>query len=84
LESTSVSVVIPFHNGSVWIERALKSTLEQTLPVKEIIVVDDGSVPSEAAKLQDLRSTYSFEILSQVNSGQSAARNLGVSNAAGD
>lgn len=84
MESTSVSVVIPFHNGSVWIERALKSALEQTLPVKEIIVVDDGSVPGEAAKLRNLRSTYSFEILSQVNSGQSAARNLGVSNATGD
>jgi glycosyltransferase involved in cell wall biosynthesis len=84
LSSPSVAVVIAFYNGSVWIERALKSALEQTLPAKEIIVVDDGSLPSEAAKLRDLKSAYSFEIISQTNNGQSAARNVGVSKATAD
>lgn len=84
MSSPSVAVVIAFHNGSVWIERALKSASEQSHPAKEIIVVDDGSLPSEAAKLQDLKSTYSFEIISQANRGQSAARNLGVSKATAD
>ena len=84
MSSPSVAVVIAFYNGSVWIERALKSALEQTLPAKEIIVVDDGSLPSEAAKLRDLKSAYSFEIISQTNNGQSAARNVGVSNATAD
>jgi glycosyltransferase involved in cell wall biosynthesis len=84
LLSTTISVVIPFHNGSAWIERALKSALEQSHAAKEIIVVDDGSTPSEAARLQDLSRAYSFEILSQENRGQSAARNLGVLNATGD
>ena len=84
MSAPSVAVVIAFHNGSVWIERALKSASEQSHPAKEIIVVDDGSLPGEAAKLQDLKSTYSFEIVSQANRGQSAARNLGVSKATAD
>jgi glycosyltransferase involved in cell wall biosynthesis len=84
LTSPSVSVVIPFHNGSTWIERALKSAASQTPPPKEIIVVDDGSIEAESAKLAVLKTKYSFEIYSQVNSGQSAARNLGVSRANSD
>jgi glycosyltransferase involved in cell wall biosynthesis len=79
-----VSVVIPFHNGAAWIERALKSAVNQTQPPKEIIVVDDGSTATESAKLEELKVNYTFEIFTQANSGQSAARNLGVSKASSD
>ena len=75
----SVAVVIPFHNGSDWIDRALKSVVNQPRPPKEVIVVDDGSIDLESAKLAELKAKYSFEIFIQVNAGQSAARNLGVS-----
>jgi glycosyltransferase involved in cell wall biosynthesis len=84
LTSPSVAVVIPFHNGSDWIERALKSAVNQTLLPKEVIVVDDGSIEAQASKLAALKTKYSFEIFRQVNSGQSAARNLGVSRANSD
>jgi glycosyltransferase involved in cell wall biosynthesis len=84
LTSPTVAVVIPFHNGSDWIERALKSAANQTRPPKEVIVVDDGSIELESAKLAGLRAKYSFEIFSQVNAGQSAARNLGACRADSD
>jgi glycosyltransferase involved in cell wall biosynthesis len=75
----SVSVVIPFHNGSAWIERSLQSAIDQTHPAHEIIVVNDGSNVSESEKLEKLKEKYGFESYTQANSGQSAARNLGVS-----
>ena len=84
MTSPSVAVVIPFHNGSDWIERALKSAVNQTLPPKEVIVVDDGSIEAQASKLAALKTKYSFEIFCQVNAGQSAARNFGVSRANSD
>jgi glycosyltransferase involved in cell wall biosynthesis len=84
LTSPSVAVVIPFHNGSAWIERAINSAANQTRPPKEVIVVDDGSIELESAKLVELKVKYSFEIFSQVNAGQSAARNLGVNRADSD
>jgi GT2 family glycosyltransferase len=79
-----VAVVIPFHNGSDWIERALLSAINQTHAPKEILVVDDGSTPHESQKLIGLKSKYAFHIHNQKNLGQSAARNLGVSLASAD
>ena len=84
MTSPSVAVVIPFHNGSAWIERALRSAANQTRPPKEVIVVDDGSIEAQASKLAALKTKYSFEIFCQVNAGQSAARNFGVSRANSD
>jgi glycosyltransferase involved in cell wall biosynthesis len=39
----SVSVVIPTYNGSAFIREALGSVFAQTLPPREVIVVDDAS-----------------------------------------
>ena len=38
----SISCVIPAHNAGVYIAEAVESVMAQTLPVQEIIVVDDG------------------------------------------
>jgi len=84
LASTSVSVVIAFYNGSRWIERALESVQNQTMPPNEVIVVNDGSSEEELGFLVGLQQRFNFQILNQENSGQSAARNLGVSKATSD
>ena len=80
----SVSVVIAFYNGSRWIERALESVQNQTMPPNEVIVVNDGSSEDELGLLVGLQQRFNFQILNQENSGQSAARNLGVSKATSD
>ena len=84
MASKSVSVVIAFYNGSRWIERALESVQNQTIPPNEVIVVNDGSSEDELGFLVDLQKRFNFQILNQENSGQSAARNLGVSKATSD
>jgi glycosyltransferase involved in cell wall biosynthesis len=84
LASKSVSVVIAFYNGSRWIERALESVQNQTIPPNEVIVVNDGSSEDELGFLVGLKQRFDFQILNQENSGQSAARNLGVSKATSD
>ena len=38
-----VSIVIPVYNVEKYIERCLKSILNQTLDSIEVIVIDDGS-----------------------------------------
>jgi glycosyltransferase involved in cell wall biosynthesis len=78
---SKVSVVIAFHNGSKWIEKAIQSALSQTKKPDEIIVVDDGSERSEADFLLSLSKEHHFKIITQANAGQSAARNAGVRNA---
>jgi glycosyltransferase involved in cell wall biosynthesis len=84
LTKQTIAVVIAFHNGSRWIERALDSVAGQTVAANEVIVVDDGSSKEEAQFLVSLKQKYGFEIVTQENGGQSSARNNGVSSAKSD
>jgi glycosyltransferase involved in cell wall biosynthesis len=75
----NVTVVIPFYNGSKWIERSLQSALSQTRPPSEVIIIDDGSEASESEFLQSLANRHPVKVLKQKNAGQSVARNHGIS-----
>lgn len=76
-----VSVVIASNRGGPYLRAAVESVRRQTVPVEEIILVDDGSpAPGLADVAQDLGVVY----LHQPPSGVSAARNLGVHHARGE
>ena len=47
-----VSALIPTYNRRGYIGRCLQSVLSQSLPVDEIIVVDDGSTDGTAELIQ--------------------------------
>lgn len=78
----SISVAIPVFNGEKYIEQAIRSAMEQTLPPQEIIVIDDGSTDSS----REIASSFgpSVTCISQQNRGLSAARNLAVKRSSGD
>lgn len=80
--ATRFSVVIPVYNGAATIGRAIDSVLAQTHPAAEVIVVDDGSTDAtrEVVTAYGKRVRYTH----QANTGPSAARNKGVSDATGD
>lgn len=80
----TVVVVIPYYNGSKFIERAVQSIYEQTLSADEVIVVNDGSRADEQAALYELGKKYPFRIIDKPNGGQGSARNLGVANSTSD
>ena len=80
-KNADISVVIPFHNGSRWIEKTLESVWSQTYRPAEVIVVNDGSAHSESDFLVRLSSKFKFTVIEQANAGQSAARNTGVGHA---
>ena len=81
--SPTISVIIPFYNGSRFIEEAVASVQAQTYPAAEIIIVDDASRPEEAACLRKLESTCTVIHLRE-NCGVSMARNTGIAHASGD
>jgi len=76
-----VSVIIPTYNRGWILREAIDSVLDQEFKDFELIVVDDGSTDDT----HDILDTYGQEItvLRQRNKGVSAARNRGVSVAAG-
>jgi D-aspartate ligase len=76
-----VSVVIATYNRSRQVKEAIDSVLAQSAPVREIIVVDDGSKDSTRETLL----SYGDRIrpFFQANGGASAARNLAMRMAQG-
>ena len=68
-----VSVVIATYNRSRQIREAIDSVLAQSVPVREVIVVDDGSKDDTRAQL--LAYGDRIRPFFQANGGASAARN---------
>ncbi|NEV63011.1 glycosyltransferase family 2 protein [Thiorhodococcus minor] len=77
----SISVIIPTHNRSSTLKKAIQSVLKQTSAVDEIIVVDDGCTDDTVAVLKEMSKTiYRPRIVGirQDSRGPSAARNAGI------
>jgi glycosyltransferase involved in cell wall biosynthesis len=73
---SSISVIVPVHNGARFVSEALRSVKMQTLPADEIIVVDDGSSDGSA---DVIRSEHPDVVLiAQARGGPAAARNAGA------
>jgi len=77
-----VSVVIPTRDRAVLVDRAV-AMLERQRDVEcEVIVVDDGSRPEQARRIEELRdSGRALVIRHHVSRGVAAARNSGISTA---
>jgi glycosyltransferase involved in cell wall biosynthesis len=78
-----VSALIPTYNRREYVGRAIDSVLKQTLPVKELIVLDDGSTDGTAELIQS-RFSNSVRLIRQTNQGVSAARRRLIQEATGD
>ena len=84
-----VSIVIPVFKVSEYIDRCVRSVMEQTYGDIECILVDDASPDDSIARCERLISDYQgpirFVILHhRQNRGVSAARNTGTAAATGD
>jgi glycosyltransferase involved in cell wall biosynthesis len=80
-----VSVVIPCYRSEQTVERAVRSALDQTLPAREILAVDDASPDGTASVLGRLAAAHpSLRVVRlERNGGPSAARNAGWAQAQG-
>jgi glycosyltransferase involved in cell wall biosynthesis len=84
-----ISAVIPTHNRATLVIRAISSVLQQTYPVQEIIVVDDGSTDDTKELLCRFLSSLASTAASiryhyQEQQGAAVARNTGIAAASGE
>jgi len=76
---TKVSIVVAAYNVEKFIERCLKSLVNQTIDDIEIIVVNDGSSDGTVSIIEEYNSNYTnIKLINQQNQGLSAARNTGI------
>ena len=78
----TVSAIIPTHNRSQTVLRALRSVYAQRILVNEVIVIDDGSSDDTVARIQ--AEFPGVILICQTQHGVSHARNRGIDAAQGE
>ena len=87
MSDLSVTAVLPVYNGATFIGAALDSIVAQTRRPDEIVIIDDGSSDNSSeviASAQARITEIPMSVITQANSGQSAARNAAITSATGD
>ena len=79
-----ISTVIPTRNRPLLVERAVKSAIAQTFKEIEVIVMIDGSDSATCAVLAAIDDPRLKYVELPIRGGAAAARNAGVSEAAGE
>lgn len=80
-----VSIIVPIFNSELYLDKCIKSIVNQTYKDIQIILVNDGSTDGSL----DICKKYSsiddrVLIINKINEGVSVARNTGIENSMGD
>jgi len=79
-----ISVIIPFFNAEMFLERAINSVLNQSFKNFEVLLINDGSTDNSAiiAK-QFIKNSTQIKYLKTENKGPGIARNTGIKHTKG-
>ncbi|MDR1070952.1 MAG: glycosyltransferase [Gracilibacteraceae bacterium] len=84
MPDVSVSVIMPVHNAGVFLDRAVRSVLDQTLDDLELILIDDGSTDVSPARCDFWAANDKrVRVLHREHGGPGRARNAGIAAAGG-
>lgn len=84
-DSPLISVIVPVYNVEKYLRKCLDSICGQTYHHLEILCINDGSTDGSAAILEEYAAKDTrIKVFTQQNAGLSAARNTGLSHAAGE
>jgi len=78
----SISVIMPTYNGMQYIKQAIDSALNQSLPIYELIIVDDGSIDDTKHIIKEYGDQVRY--IQQKNKGAASAYNTGIEAATGN
>lgn len=83
---SKVSIIVPVYNTGLYLDKCLTSLVNQTLKDIEIIIVNDGSTDNSGDIIATYQKQYpgKIKIITQPNSGQGKARNVGIKQAKGE
>lgn len=85
LKQINVSIIIPVFNGEIHINNCVNSIIDQDFKKNyEIIFINDASTDNSLKIIKEYRIPNLKVFSLSSNSGQSAARNLGIKEASGE
>ncbi len=86
INPTKISVLLPTYNGSNFIDKAIKSVLDQTFTDFEIIIINDGSTDNTLEKISkySLLDNRIMIINNEINLGIQKSLNKGLFIAKGE
>jgi glycosyltransferase involved in cell wall biosynthesis len=80
-----ISIIIPVYNVSSFIEKCIKSLVDQSFKNFECIIVNDGTKDNSIKLVEGItKGDKRFKVYHQKNQGQGMARNLGLKYAQGN
>ena len=82
-ENTGFSVIVPLFNKAGEVTATLGSVLSQTLPPREVIVIDNGSTDGSVEAVQAIADAR-VRLVHEARRGPGPARNRGIAEASGD
>ena len=85
MQTPLLSVIVPVYNAEKYLDRCVRSIVNQTYKRLEIILIDDGSTDRSGAMCDEWASVDSrIQVVHSENHGVSHARNMGLDLARGD
>lgn len=78
MNDSKITVVVTVYNKQQYIKRCLKSIFDQTDNNFKLIIVDDGSTDKSFSICKRYCKYLDYQVISQIHSGASAARNKGI------
>ncbi|MCO6541792.1 MAG: glycosyltransferase [Lactobacillus sp.] len=83
-QNIEISIIIPVYNTEKYLKQTVKCIKNQTVHNFELILIDDGSTDNSGKIIDQLAENDSRIVaIHQKNSGQAAARNVGIKRAKG-
>lgn len=80
-----ISLIIPVYNADRYLEQCLESVVGQSVPLDEVILINDGSTDDSLSICEQYCRKYQyFKLINQENKGLSEARNRGLECACGE
>jgi glycosyltransferase involved in cell wall biosynthesis len=84
-EWPTVSVIVPAYNAAAFLREAIESSVAQTVPPLEVIVVNDGSTDDTGAVADAVAREHPVvQVIHQENGGPAVARNTAIAVARGE
>ena len=81
-----VSVIIPVYNAAKTIGKCIDSILSQDMQKIEIILINDGSSDESESICRSYHKLHTdcIQLVNQINTGPSTARNKGIDQSTGE